>query len=75
MTYETPAGPASELPPGAVKGAGRFAVGNRDGDCFAVTRRCRHLGADLAGGSIDRNGCLRCPWHGAAYDVDTGHMV
>ena len=29
-------------------GAGRYAVGNADGDLFAVTRRCRHLCADLA---------------------------
>lgn len=75
MPYETPAGPASDLPPGAVKGAGRFAVGNHDGDRFAVTRRCRHLLADLGGGSIDGEGCLVCPWHGARYDTETGRMV
>ena len=38
MAYETKAGPASELAPGTVHGAGRFAVGN-DGQRFAVTRR------------------------------------
>lgn len=75
MTYETPAGPASELPPGTVKGAGRFAVGNNGGERFAVTRRCRHLLADLADGSIDKEGCLVCPWHGSRYDTDTGRMV
>jgi len=40
-----------------------------------VSRRCRHLRADLAGGSIDDDGCLVCPWHGAKYDVGTGRMV
>jgi nitrite reductase/ring-hydroxylating ferredoxin subunit len=75
MTYETPAGPAAELPPGTVTGAGRFAVGNKDGERFAVTRRCRHLMADLARGSIDDEGCLVCPWHGSRYDTDTGQMV
>jgi nitrite reductase/ring-hydroxylating ferredoxin subunit len=40
-----------------------------------VTRRCRHLYADLAGGTIDSKGCLVCPWHGARYDVKTGGMV
>jgi len=74
VPYETPAGPASELPPGAVRGAGRFAVGNDRGECFAVTRRCRHLGADLARGTID-DGCLTCPWHGSQYDVTSGRMV
>ena len=68
-------GPASDLPPGAVKGVGRHAVGNADGKLFAVTRRCRHLGADLAKGTIDDDACLVCPWHGAKYDVDSGRMV
>ncbi len=67
--------PASDVPPGTVKGVGKYAVGNRSGDHFAVSRRCRHLGADLAEGSIDSDGCLVCPWHGAKYDVDSGRMV
>jgi len=65
----------SDLPPGKVTGAGRWAVGNSKSDYFAVTRRCRHLYADLAKGSIDRDGCLVCPWHGSRYDVKTGRMV
>jgi nitrite reductase/ring-hydroxylating ferredoxin subunit len=68
-------GAAADLPPGKVVGAGRYAVGNAGGRYFAVTRRCRHLGADLAGGSIDQDGCLVCPWHRSAYDVGTGRMV
>ena len=64
----------SELPPGSVTGSGGYAVGN-NGDYFAVTRRCRHLRADLAGGTIDGDGCLVCPWHGAIYDVDSGRMT
>ncbi len=68
-------GPVSDLTPGAVQGAGRYAVGNADGELFAVTRRCRHLFADLANGSIDEAGCLVCPWHGSRYDVDSGKMV
>ena len=75
MAREIEVGPASELTPGSVRGAGRFAVGNANGQLFAVTRRCRHLGADLAGGSIDRESCLVCPWHGARYDVATGRMT
>jgi nitrite reductase/ring-hydroxylating ferredoxin subunit len=75
MAYETPAGAAADLPPGSVKGAGRFAVGNKDGDYFALTRRCRHLFADLGRGTIDEDGCLKCPWHGARYDIESGAMV
>ena len=75
MSREIEVGPESELTPGDVEGAGRYAVGNAEGELFAVTRRCRHLLADLADGSIDDDGCLTCPWHGAKYDVDTGRMV
>jgi nitrite reductase/ring-hydroxylating ferredoxin subunit len=74
MTDELEVGQASELTPGHVVGAGPYAVGNAD-ELFAVSRRCRHLYADLANGSIDETGCLVCPWHGAKYNVETGRMV
>jgi nitrite reductase/ring-hydroxylating ferredoxin subunit len=66
---------ANDLPPGTVQASGRWAVGNTGSQLFAVSRRCRHLGADLANGTIDKHGCLVCPWHGARYDVATGRMV
>ena len=75
ISNEIEVGPVSEFPPGTVKGAGRYAVGNSKGEMFAVTRRCRHLYADLAEGQIDDDGCLVCPWHGSKYDVRTGRMV
>jgi nitrite reductase/ring-hydroxylating ferredoxin subunit len=65
---------AADIPPGTVAGSGGYAVGN-NGDYFAVSRRCRHLRADLAEGSIDADGCLVCPWHQAKYDVTTGRML
>ena len=67
-------GPETDLPPGTVVGHEGWAVGN-NGTPFAVSRRCRHLRADLAGGSIDADGCLVCPWHQATYDVATGRML
>ena len=72
---EIAVGPVSDLPPGKVVGVGPWAVGNAGGTYFAVSRRCRHLFADLANGKIDRNGCLVCPWHASAYGVSTGRMV
>jgi len=75
MSREIEVGTTAELTPGSVTGAGRYAVGNADGELFAVTRRCRHLYADLARGTIDEDGCLVCPWHGSKYDVHTGKMV
>ena len=73
--------PAADVPPGAVRRAGDWAVGNRGPDdagddrYFAVSRRCRHQLADLSEGSIDADGCLVCPWHQSRYDVRTGEMV
>ncbi len=67
--------PSRDLPPGAVRRAGRWTVGNADGELFAVSRRCRHQLADMSTGSIDADGCLVCPWHQSRYDVRTGAMV
>lgn len=72
---ENPSVPASALPPGTVTRVGSSAVGNVDGELFAVSRRCRHQLADLSAGSIDADGCLVCPWHEARYDVGSGAMV
>ena len=72
---EVDAGRASDLGPGRIVGAGGWAVGNASQKYFAVSRRCRHLGADLAKGSVDQDGCLVCPWHESRYDVETGRMV
>ena len=68
-------GPVSELGPGSVAGAGPYVVVNIDGTRQALSRRCRHFRADLAGGSVDADGCLVCPWHHARYDPNTGRMV
>lgn len=65
---------AADVPSGTVKGSGKYVVGN-NGEYFAVSRRCRHLRADLADGSVDADGCLVCPWHQAKYDVTTGEMT
>ena len=66
---------ADRVPPGSVGRAGPWAVGNRDGELFAVSRRCRHQLGDLSEGTVDADGCLVCPWHQARYDVATGAMV
>jgi nitrite reductase/ring-hydroxylating ferredoxin subunit len=66
--------PSVSVPEGTVIGVEEYAVGD-NGNYFAVGRKCRHLRADLAGGSIDEDGCLVCPWHGSKYDVSTGRMV
>ena len=75
MSEPIEVGTVASLKPGVVKGAGDYAVGNSQGELFAVSRRCRHLFADLADGDIDEDGCLVCPWHQSKYDVTTGRMV
>jgi nitrite reductase/ring-hydroxylating ferredoxin subunit len=67
--------PAASLPEGSVRRAGAWTVANRGGDLRAVSSRCRHQLADLSQGSLDRDGCLVCPWHGSRYDLDSGAMV
>jgi len=44
--------PADDLPPGAVRRAGNWAVANSGGDVRAVSARCRHQLGDLSKGSI-----------------------
>jgi nitrite reductase/ring-hydroxylating ferredoxin subunit len=68
-------GSVEDFAAGKVKGSGAYAVGMSNGEPFAVTRRCRHFGADLANGRVDDEGRLVCPWHQSAYDVKTGRMV
>jgi nitrite reductase/ring-hydroxylating ferredoxin subunit len=68
-------GSAADLGPGSVAGAGPWVVLNIDGERLALSRRCRHLRADLANGSIDEKGCLECPWHHARYDPHNGRMT
>jgi len=51
-------GTVEELGPGSVRGIGDWAVLNINGQRYAVSRRCRHLRADLANGEIDENGRL-----------------
>ena len=67
--------PAASLSEGSVGRAGPWTVANRRGEVKAVSSRCRHQLADLSEGSLDKNGCLVCPWHGARYDLDSGQMV
>lgn len=46
----------------------------RAGDRIHVlVETCAHLGGPLAEGHVD-GGCLVCPWHASAYDLDTGEV-
>lgn len=53
---------------------GSLAVGISNGEPFAVSNRCRHLFAALGNGTVDKEGRLVCPWHGARFNTITGAM-
>ena len=67
--------PLTNLGPDRSGASEAWAVLNIGGERYAVSRRCRHLRADLANGKIDEDGCLVCPWHQSRYDPATGRMV
>lgn len=48
----------------------------RDGEkVYAVIDRCPHRDFALSGGDLIDRCILECPWHGARFDVRTGHLV
>jgi nitrite reductase/ring-hydroxylating ferredoxin subunit len=61
MSEERRVGRAAELGPGMVRGAGPWVVVNVDGQRTALSRRCGHLRADLAGRQDRRGGLPGLP--------------
>ena len=50
-----------------------LAVFLKDGKVFAMDNACPHAGGPLADGAID-DGCCICPWHGWAFNLETGAL-
>lgn len=46
-------------------------VFNLGGEFFALEDRCTHDDAELDGGNVE-DGCIKCPRHGACFDIRTG---
>jgi nitrite reductase/ring-hydroxylating ferredoxin subunit len=44
-----------------------------NGAYTAIGHKCTHYGAPLVKGSL-MNGRVRCPWHGACFNVQTGDI-
>ena len=44
-----------------------------NGQYSAIGYKCTHYGAQLKNGSL-KNGIVRCPWHGACFNVKTGDI-
>jgi len=45
-----------------------------DGSYYAIDNICTHAGAELHEGELS-NSELKCPWHGAKWDIKTGSLI
>ena len=69
---------ASTIAEGEVRtfsvGSERLAIARTDGALYAVQDRCSHDDGPLGEGCLDGYG-VRCPRHGARFDVRTGAVL
>ncbi len=52
----------------------KLLVARVNGSFHAIDAVCSHMGGDLTKGKLS-NGIVKCPRHGAEYDVRTGDLV
>lgn len=55
-------------------GSERVAIANVDGDFFAFSAVCQHMGGPLEEGFLEGT-ALQCPWHAGDYDVTSGDAL
>ena len=60
------------LTPGEAGGPKCLLV-KQNGSLTALSSKCTHFGAPLIKGSLGE-GVVRCPWHGACFNVKTGDI-
>ncbi len=69
---------AADLNPGEMKkfsiSGTDILISNLDGAFYAIANTCTHMGGSLANGILE-NGIVKCPRHGAEYDLKTGKCV
>lgn len=53
---------------------GKVLLVKQEGNIYAVGTKCNHYGAPLVTGTLS-NGRIRCPWHGACFDLKSGDPV
>ena len=68
----------SDIPVGEMRGftlaAKKVLIANVDGQYYAMDAVCSHAGGYLPAGRLEGK-TVRCPVHGAEFDVTTGCMV
>lgn len=52
----------------------KIVLARKNGQVYALSEICSHLGGPLAEGKIVEN-CVECPWHGSQFDLATGQVV
>jgi len=52
--------------------AGKILLVKQNGKLSAIGSKCTHYGAPLNTGALG-NGRVRCPWHGACFNITTGN--
>ncbi|KAI4454341.1 apoptosis-inducing factor 1 [Holotrichia oblita] len=54
-------------------GEGKILLVKQNGKLSAIGAKCTHYGAPLSTGALG-NGRVRCPWHGACFNITTGDI-
>ncbi|KAM9329714.1 apoptosis-inducing factor 3 isoform 2-T2 [Gastrophryne carolinensis] len=54
-------------------GCGKALLIKQNGEYYAMGHKCPHYGAPLVKGVLSR-GRVRCPWHGACFNIATGDI-
>ncbi|XP_053329589.1 apoptosis-inducing factor 3 isoform X1 [Spea bombifrons] len=54
-------------------GSGKALLIKQNGEYYAMGHKCPHYGAPLVKGVLSR-GRIRCPWHGACFNIATGDI-
>lgn len=49
-------------------------IAKQNGNLYALGTKCPHYGASFATSGLAK-GILRCPWHGACFDLKTGSFT
>ncbi len=72
--------PVQEFPDGSARSVRvsedlQVAVFRVKGRFYALEDRCSHQEAPLSEGEIVDDCCVKCPWHGAKFDLATGRAL
>jgi nitrite reductase/ring-hydroxylating ferredoxin subunit len=71
-------GKVSDLTEGSMThvtaGGKEVLIANVKGNFYAMGNICTHAGAELHEGELNGNE-LKCPWHGAKWDITTGNLI